>query len=306
MLCGTDFTPTFFGLTSHFMFKSYYDYITNPTNHQFLKALGENAIKDGAVSGVALVREEVIKFVALAYYKKHQALFLHPLGHQVEPTLDPKKRNGAIDETKAWVAAIHVRTSEAAYGQGKVREAAPNYDVLELCVLRMEWLVEYWLSVVPVSAAGSEPSENYPISVPGWNNKGYLKDPQVDGCCRMLLRREPKVTIWPGGVETVKCKCSDVPGRGQCTNCICRKKGSICSELCKCKRACCVEDNCERPTLFDRGGGESTDGESDDAQSGDEGDVLPGVGGYDGGMSIGGFHEDDIAEYEQRDQMEWI
>ncbi|CAM9197207.1 unnamed protein product, partial [Pylaiella littoralis] len=73
-------------------------------------------------------------------------------------------------------------------------------------------------------------------------NKGYLKDPQVDGCCRMLLRREPKVTIWPGGVETVKCKCSDVPGRGQCTNCICRKKGSICSELCKCKRACCVED----------------------------------------------------------------
>ncbi|CAB1096161.1 unnamed protein product [Ectocarpus sp. CCAP 1310/34] len=304
MLCGTDFTPTFFGFTSFFMFQSYFEYVKNPENHRFLKALGEHAVKDGAVAGVALEREELIKFVALAYFKKYQASFLYPPGHQVEPIVDPKKRNGAVDETKAWVDAIHVRTSEAAYGQGKVREAAPNYDVLDLCVLRMEWLVEYWLSIVPVSAAGSEPSENYPIAVPEWNNKGYLKDPEVDGCCKMLLRREPKVTIWPGGVETVKCRCSDVPGRGQCTSCVCKQKGSICSELCKCKRACCVEETNPSAMLFDIGGGESTEGESDDDQSDDD-DVLPGVGGAGGGISIGGFREDDIAEYEQRDQMDW-
>lgn len=263
-----------------------------------MKALGESQLGDGGVAGVALAREELVKFVALAYFKKYQALFLYPPGHQVEPIVDPKKRNGAVDETKAWVDAIHVRTSEAAYDQGKPREAAPNYDVLDLCALRMSWLVEYWLSLAPVSVAGSEASANYSISVPVWDGKGYLKNPEVDGGCMMLLRREPKVTIWPGGVETVKCRCSNVPGKGQCTGCVCKQKGSVCSELCKCERACSMDADAIVPTLFvRRGGGDSTDEESKD--------VLPGAGGGDGGLGIGGFSLDDIAEYEQREQNEW-
>lgn len=124
------------------MFDSYFGYVKNPENHWFVKALGENALRYGDITGVSFEREELIKFVALAYYKKHHALFLYPPGHQVEPVVDPRKREGQVDETKAWVAAVHVRTSEAAYGQGKPREAAPNYDVLDLCVLRMEWLVQ--------------------------------------------------------------------------------------------------------------------------------------------------------------------
>lgn len=77
------------------------------------------------------------------------------------------------------------------------------------------------------------------------------------------------------------------------------------SELCKCKRACCLDETCDGAILFDTDGGESSEGESDDDLSGDEGDDLPGMGGVGGGMSIGGFREDDVAEYEQRDQMVW-
>ncbi|CAN0228769.1 unnamed protein product, partial [Ectocarpus sp. 4 AP-2014] len=46
MLNGTDFFPTFFGLTSFFMFQSYFELAKNPENHQFVKALGSEIIED--------------------------------------------------------------------------------------------------------------------------------------------------------------------------------------------------------------------------------------------------------------------
>ncbi|CAN0353146.1 unnamed protein product, partial [Pylaiella littoralis] len=84
-------------------------------------------------------------------------------------------------------------------------------------------------------------SATYPIEVPVWDKMGYLENPKVEGGCLMLLRRSPKVTIWPGGMETVKCR-SSVPGKGQCTNCVCITQGyGSCSELCRCKLACCEQ-----------------------------------------------------------------
>ncbi|CAN0353190.1 unnamed protein product, partial [Pylaiella littoralis] len=145
MLCGTDFTPTVFGLTSFFMFKTYFDLSTNAENHRFVKALGSTK-EDGVVTGVDLSREELIKFVALAYFVKNRPLFANQLpGYQVDPVVNPLPPGGGpADATEPWVAAIHERTSEKWYGVGNLSNAAPNYDVTELCVLRMLWLVEYW------------------------------------------------------------------------------------------------------------------------------------------------------------------
>lgn len=125
---------------------------------------------------------------------------------------------------------------------------------------------------------------------------GYLRDLEVEGGCKMLLRREPKGTIWPGGVETVKCRCSSVPGRGQCGSCVCRKNCSQCSELCRCKRACLEEGPTDGNTLHDKAAGDSTDEEEDDIESDDERDGLPGVGS-ESRVGTGGFCEDDILEY---------
>lgn len=131
---------------------------------------------------------------------------------------------------------------------------------------------------------------------------GYLRDLEVEGDCRVLLCREPKVTIWPGGVETVKCRCSSVPGRGQCGSCVCRKNGSQCSELCKCKRACLEEGPTDGNTLHDEAAGDSTDKEEDEVQSVDDRDGLP-DGGSESRVCIGGFCEDDILEYASLEQV---
>lgn len=157
MLCGTDFTPTFYGLTSYYFLQSNFESVKNAQNHRFVKPLAK--AEDGEAGGVSLDREELIKFVDLGYYIKSKPLFKNSLpGHQVDPLLAPEKREGAVDETKPWVTAIHERTSEKWFGEGEIRSAAPNYDVKELSVLRMSWLVEYWLSVVPVRAADTPAS----------------------------------------------------------------------------------------------------------------------------------------------------
>ncbi|CAN0001212.1 unnamed protein product, partial [Pylaiella littoralis] len=166
MLNGTDFTPTLSGLSSFFMFQSYFELAKNAENHQFVKALGTKIIEDGVVTGLHLERQELVKFVALAYFVKNKSLFANALpGYQV--TGD--KHGGEVDDTRRWVEAIQERTAEKWYGAGNLSKAAPNYDAAELCVLRMSWLVEYWLSVVPSGSPGSDASARYPIEVPKWD-----------------------------------------------------------------------------------------------------------------------------------------
>ncbi|CAM9835171.1 unnamed protein product, partial [Pylaiella littoralis] len=97
----------------------------------------------------------------------------------------------------------------------------------------------------------------------------------------MLLRRSPKVTIWPGGMETVKCRCSSVPGKGKCTNCVCITQGyGSCSELCRCKLACCEQRTTVDDVLRDCSDTEHSVDEESDSDS--DGDDLPGVERYSG------------------------
>lgn len=296
MLCGTDFTPTFFGLTSFFMYQTYFELAKNPENHRFIKPLGNTREEEGRVTGLALEVEECAKFVALAYYNKNKSMFTPNPGHQVDEFVAPSARNGQVDDTKDWIKAIHERTSVKWYGEGEIRRAAPNYDVIELCVFRMSWLVEYWLAVVPVGRTFQEVSSGYPIEVPDWTNSGYLPNSSVEGGCMMLLRRVPKVTIWPGGSETMKCRCSSTAGKGQCRDCVCMVKGyKQCSELCGCKLACLNHGTDGRDMMY------TYEGEADsstDEEGVDDGEALPGIGGVGRVVGFGGFAEEDEAEYE--------
>ncbi|CAM9908120.1 unnamed protein product [Pylaiella littoralis] len=95
----------------------------------------------------------------------------------------------------------------------------------------MSWLVDYWLSIVPVAAAGSEVSATYPIEVPVRDKMGYLENPKVERGC-LMLPRSPKVTIWRGGMEMVKCRCSSVPGKGQCTIVFASHRGTVVVQSC--------------------------------------------------------------------------
>ena len=48
-----------------------------------------------------------------------------------------------------------------------MRLVSPEYEVIELHVLRAEWVARNWLSTL----AGVE---QYPIQVPSWEGLGYL------------------------------------------------------------------------------------------------------------------------------------
>ncbi|CAN0435479.1 unnamed protein product [Pylaiella littoralis] len=141
----------------------------------------------------------------------------------------------------------------------------------------MSWLAEYWLSILSVAAIDLEVSHSYPIQVSIWDDKGYLENPEVEGGYLMLLHRSPKVTVWPGGMETIKCRCSSVPGKGQCTTCVCVTKGyGSCSELCRCRLAWCEEQITGSERHRNRSDEEDSVDEESDSDS-DE-DDLPGVG----------------------------
>lgn len=64
---------------------------------------------NGVVTGLHLEKQELVKFVSLAYFVKNKSLFPTALpGHQV--TGD--KRGGEVDDTKQWIEAIKERTAE--------------------------------------------------------------------------------------------------------------------------------------------------------------------------------------------------
>ncbi|CAM9391520.1 unnamed protein product, partial [Pylaiella littoralis] len=91
--------------------------------HQFVKALGTKIIEDGVVTGLHLERQELVKFVALAYFVKNKSLFANALpGYQV--TGD--KHGGEVDDTRRWVEAIQERTAEKWYGAGNLSKSRPE------------------------------------------------------------------------------------------------------------------------------------------------------------------------------------
>ncbi|CAN0403847.1 unnamed protein product [Pylaiella littoralis] len=106
-----------------------------------------------------------------------------------------------------------------------------------------------------------------------------------------MLPRPPKVTIWPGGMEMVKRRCSSVPGKGQCTIVFCITQGyGRRSELCRCKLACC-----EKRTTVDDVRRDCSDTEhsvDEESDSDSDGDDLPGVERYSGMDADLGLLED--------------
>lgn len=81
------------------------------------------------------------------------------------------------------------------FGAGNIKNAAPNYDATDLCVLWMSWLVKYWLSIAPNGCQASDVSARYPFQIPKWDGMGYIENTEVEGGCMMFMRRVPKVTI---------------------------------------------------------------------------------------------------------------
>lgn len=84
--------------------------------------------------------------------------------------------------------------------------------------------------------------DHYPIKVPEWDGKGYIRD-KADGCALMHLRRSPWVSVKPGqGIAVVKCRClpnKSTKGSKKCQNCVCAKVGlGLCSPMCKCAFVC--------------------------------------------------------------------
>ena len=111
-----------------------------------------------------------------------------------------------------------------------MRLVSPEYEVIELHVLRAEWVARNWLSTL----AGVE---QYPIQVPSWEGLGYLKDD--DGTVLMHLREHPRATLRPGQrVHVISCNCKPGIKKNKCRTCKCGKHGVPCSKLCKCKLSC--------------------------------------------------------------------
>lgn len=228
VLCGTDFTPTLHSLTSPSMFQVYYDYLSNATNAGFVKPLGSARDDGGGEEGLDLNVKECIKFAGLCYFRKNSKYFKNALpGQQVEDS----RRVGRPDDVEAWISVLHERTQHAHFAKAQWQDVVPEYDVLELHVKRVGWVVEYWLSTYRKRG-------QYPICVPEWNGAGYIRD--EDGVALMHLRRSPWVTLRPGeGIRVVSCNCSPNKAKGKCSSCVCAKQvGGACSPLCKCSLVC--------------------------------------------------------------------
>ncbi|CAN0264687.1 unnamed protein product [Ectocarpus sp. 12 AP-2014] len=134
VLCGTDFTPTLHGITSASMFGAYYQFAKNAGNFGFVRPLGD-AEKDGqAFVGLNVREEECVKFVGLCYFEKNKKLFESPdPGKQVKGGVEP-------DPTKEWIDHIAWRTYVKHFGRAHWQKVVPDFDVLELHVLRLRWL----------------------------------------------------------------------------------------------------------------------------------------------------------------------
>lgn len=195
----------------------------------------------------------------------------------------------------------------------------PDYDVLELHVKRLRWVVSYWLS-------SHCTSNEYPVPVPEYTDLGYVKAGEGDGeVALMLMRRQPWVTLMPGqGVHEVKCRCPvKADGRALCKGCVCVPYGK-CSSLCNCRGKCgnngkdsngaegggALPDSGgagDGDALIDSGGGGGENRESDlsDGSDYDMSDVESEDGELPGGDYMAeefrshGFDKDSALEYAQ-------
>ena len=166
--------------------------------------------------------------MGLCYFNKHSKLFEYALpGRQVN---HPDREQSHYD-LKAWIRVLYERTHVAHLAKAQWQHVVPEYDMLELHVHRMTWVLRYWLSTY----LGRD---QYPIVVPEWNGKGYVRD--EDGVALMHLRRSPWVTLKPGqGIKVVTCDCKCEKGARKCISCVCTKQvGGTCSQLCKCRLVC--------------------------------------------------------------------
>lgn len=297
VLCGTDFTPTLHGITSASMFGAYYQFAKNAGNFGFVRPLGD-AEKDGqAFVGLNVREEECVKFVGLCYFEKNKKLFESPdPGKQVKGGVEP-------DPTKEWIDHIAWRTYVKHFGRAHWQKVVPDFDVLELHVLRLRWVISYWLSSRCIT-----PATQYPVPVPEYDGLGYCKDGEGDAeAALMVMRRQPWVTLKPGeGIHEVFCKCAVKDGRAKCLNCVCKPYGK-CSQLCNCRGIC--GNNGEG---FTGGGGASPRSGGADDDNGDnelsdesntdtsdsesETDEPLDANVQQGGFSLG-FDEDNAREY---------
>lgn len=101
---------------------------------------------------------------------------------------DPR-REDSFDAVKPCIRLPYERTHEAHFIKAQWQAVAPAYDVVELHVKRMGWLLRCWLSTYLGRA-------HSPIFVPEWQSEGYVRD--ADGVALMHLRRSPWVTLRPG------------------------------------------------------------------------------------------------------------
>ncbi|CAM9936257.1 unnamed protein product, partial [Pylaiella littoralis] len=190
------------------MFDAYYNFLGKPSNYRFVRGLG-NATKDGEkIVGLGVGEEECIKFVGLVYFEKNKKLFQVPdPGKQVKGGEEP-------DPTKDWIEHMVKLTHFKHFANAHWQKVVPDFDVIELHVKRMRWVLSYWLS-----SHGSE----YPNRVPGYGDLGYVQTGEGDSeVALMLMRREPRVTLMPGqGICEVRCKCAlKKDGKAVCKACV--------------------------------------------------------------------------------------
>lgn len=103
----------------------------------------------------------------------------------------------------------------AHFAKDQWQDVVPEYEVLELHVKRMVWVLRYLLSTY----LGRD---HCPIAVLEWNGEGCLRD--ADGVVLMHLRRSPWVTL-PTGSTLGSCGAiaSVRGGVRKCTKRVCEK-----------------------------------------------------------------------------------
>ena len=200
-------------MTAAYVFDNYHRLAVQLQNAAFVNQLSAGRTDPARV---VFNTEECVKFVGLASYSKNKRLFdcAFP-GELSDASGDP----GTVEE---WITCLHNRTRESHLVTGSMRLVSPEYEVIELHVLRAEWVARYWLSTLA-------DVEQYPIQVPSWEGLGYLKD--NDRTVLIHLCEYPRATLRPGQrVHVISCNCKPGIKINKCRKCKCGKHGVPCSK----------------------------------------------------------------------------
>lgn len=210
------------------------------------------------------------------------------------------------DPTEDWIEHIAWLTYLTHFKKAHWQKVVPDFDVLELHVKRLRWVLSYWLS-------SHCTSNEYPVPVPDYTALGYVKAGEGDGeVALMLMRRQPWVTLMPGqGIHEVRCRCPVMDGKSLCKGCICVQYGK-CSVLCNCRGICGNGEGSNGAggvdALISSVGGEERENKESDLLDGSDKDMSdsepddeePLDGGYMAGeLRSHGFDKDSALEYAQ-------